>query len=63
MLAFQQGQIFLPSVQLNSIGVHHLPPAWVPNMFCNFYLVENHKSANNSTTTEDKEKINTDLDP
>jgi hypothetical protein len=26
--------------------------AWVPVMFCNFYLVKSHKIANNSATTE-----------
>jgi hypothetical protein len=26
------------------------------NMFCNFYLVKNHKIANNSATTEAREK-------
>jgi hypothetical protein len=33
--------------------------ALVPDMFCNFYLVKNHKNANNSVTTEAREKINT----
>jgi hypothetical protein len=28
----------------------------VPDMFCNFYLVKNHKIANNSATTEAEEK-------
>ncbi len=31
--------------------------AWVPDMFCSFYLAKHHKIANNSTTTEAKEKI------
>jgi hypothetical protein len=31
--------------------------AWVPDMFCNFYLVKNHKIDNNLTTTEGREKI------
>jgi hypothetical protein len=30
--------------------------ALVPDMFCNFYLVKNHKIANNSATTEAREK-------
>jgi hypothetical protein len=30
--------------------------AWVPDMFCNFYLVKSHKIANNSATTEAREK-------
>jgi hypothetical protein len=32
--------------------------AWFPDMFCNFYLVKNHKIAKNSTTTKAKEKNN-----
>jgi hypothetical protein len=35
--------------------------AWVPGMFCNFYLMKNHKIARNSTAKA-KEKINTDLE-
>jgi hypothetical protein len=31
-------------------------------MFCNFYLVKNHKIAKNSTTTKAREKISTDLE-
>jgi len=30
--------------------------ALVLDMFCNFYLVKNHKIANNSATTEAREK-------
>jgi hypothetical protein len=30
--------------------------AWVPEMFCNFYFVKNHKIAYNSTTTKAREK-------
>ncbi len=33
--------------------------AWFPDMFCNFYLVTNHKIAENSTTTKAREKIST----
>jgi len=36
--------------------------ALVPDMFCNFYLAKNHKIANNSATTEAREKISTDLE-
>jgi hypothetical protein len=36
--------------------------AWVPDMFCNFYLVKNHKIANNSRTTEAREKLSKNLD-
>jgi hypothetical protein len=36
--------------------------ALVPAMFCNFYLVKNHKIAHNSATTEAREKIGTHLE-
>jgi hypothetical protein len=36
--------------------------AWLSDMFCNFYLVKNHKFANNSETTEAREKISTYLE-
>jgi hypothetical protein len=36
--------------------------AWVPDMFCNFYLVKNDKIANNSTTTKAREKISADFE-
>jgi len=31
-------------------------------MFCNFYLVKNHKIAKNSTTTKAREKNSTDME-
>jgi len=31
-------------------------------MFCNFYLVKNHRIANNSTTTKAREKIRRGLE-
>jgi hypothetical protein len=31
-------------------------------MFCNSYLVKNHKIVKNSTTSEAREKISTDLE-
>ncbi len=36
--------------------------ACLPNMFCNFYLTENHKITHNSTTIKVREKISTDLE-
>ncbi len=36
--------------------------ALVPDMFCNFYLVKNHKIANNLVPTEAREKISTYLE-
>jgi hypothetical protein len=40
----------------------HQVAAWVPDMFCNFYFVKSHKIADNSATTEAREKISTDLE-
>jgi hypothetical protein len=41
---------------------NQLPPGGsIPDMLCHFYLVKNHKIANNSTTTKTREKISTDL--
>jgi hypothetical protein len=34
--------------------------AWVPDMFCNFDLVNSYKIATNSATIEDRIKISTD---
>jgi hypothetical protein len=36
--------------------------ALVPAMFCNFYLVKNHKIADNSATTQAREKMSTLLE-
>jgi hypothetical protein len=36
--------------------------ALVPDVFCNFYFVKNHKIANNSASTEAREKISTHLE-
>jgi hypothetical protein len=36
--------------------------ALVPDMFCNLYSLKNHKIANNSTTTKDREKIDAYLE-
>jgi hypothetical protein len=36
--------------------------ALVPDMRCNFYLVKNYKIADNSATTEAREKISLDLE-
>jgi hypothetical protein len=40
----------------------HLVAAVVTDMFCNLYLVKNHKIANNLATTEAREKISTFLE-
>jgi hypothetical protein len=36
--------------------------AWVPVMFCNFYLVKNHKIANDSKITKARENTSADLE-
>jgi hypothetical protein len=36
--------------------------ARVPDMFCNFYSVKNHKIANYSTTPKAREKMSTDFE-
>jgi hypothetical protein len=41
----------------------HQVAARVPDIFCNFCLVENHKIANDSTTAEAREKKRTDIEP
>jgi hypothetical protein len=40
----------------------HQVAAWLSDMFCNFYLVKNHKIPNNLTTTKAREKVNADLE-
>jgi hypothetical protein len=40
----------------------HQVAALVPDRFCSFYLVKNHKIANNSATIEAREKISTYLE-
>ncbi len=40
----------------------HLVAALVPDMFCNFYVVKNHKIVNNSSTAEAREKMSTYLE-
>jgi len=36
--------------------------AWAVDMFCDFYLMKNHKIAKNSTTTKAREKLSTDFE-
>ncbi len=40
----------------------HQVAAWVPDLFRNFYLVNNHTNENNSTTTIATEKVTADLE-
>jgi hypothetical protein len=57
---------------VSSIRINQLPDsaarfccqvaAWVPDMFCNFYLVKSHNIVHNTTSTEAREKINRDLE-
>jgi hypothetical protein len=41
-------------------NICHQVVAWVPDVFCNFYLVKNCRIENNSTTTNAREQIITD---
>jgi hypothetical protein len=57
---------FGPRTKGNNEGISaasfcHQRAALVPDMFCNFYFVKNYKIADNSATTEAREKISTDL--
>jgi hypothetical protein len=36
--------------------------AWVPDMFCGYYLMKNYIVSNNSATTKAREKISTGLE-
>ncbi len=36
--------------------------AWVPDMFCYFYLAKNLRIANDSTTSDAGEKLGTDME-
>ena len=58
--------LVVPSVNNDNEGISSASfcrkvAALVPYMFCNFYLVKNHKIANNSASTETREKITTYL--
>jgi hypothetical protein len=48
--------------KFNEIGHRWLLAAWVLDMFCNFYLLKNHKIANVSVTSKALEKISEDLE-
>jgi hypothetical protein len=41
---------------------YHQVAAWVPDMFCNFYLVKSHKIADNSETIKARDKISKNLE-
>jgi len=47
---------------ISADGLCCLVAALVPDMFCNFYFVKNHKIANNSATTKARGKIRTYLE-
>jgi hypothetical protein len=48
--------------EISAAGFCRQVAAWVTDMFCNFYLVKNHKIANNSTTTKARDKLSTYLE-
>jgi hypothetical protein len=45
----------------SAASVCHQVAAWFSEMFCNFYIVENHKIVYNATATKAGEKISADL--
>ncbi len=51
-----------PSEGKSAPSFCHQVAALVPAMFCNLYLVKNHKIADNSATTEAREKISAYLE-
>ena len=52
--------VFLHLEVKSAAGFCHQVAALFPDMFCNFYVVKNHKIAQASTTTLAREKISTD---
>jgi hypothetical protein len=52
-------QLMQSTKQIQSIKL--LLAAWILDMFCNFYFVNNHEIANKLITSEAREKINTYL--
>ncbi len=54
-------QLIYPNEGKSAASFYHQVTALVPDMFCNFYLMKNHKIANNSATTEAREKMNSYL--
>jgi hypothetical protein len=46
----------------SDVSFSHQVAAWFPDMFCNFYLVKNHKVPKNLTATKAREKISSYLE-
>jgi hypothetical protein len=46
----------------SAASFYHHVAARFPDMFCNFYLVKNHKIDKNSTTAKASDKISADLE-
>jgi hypothetical protein len=61
-LIMRRHKIFLTNYDQSAASFCHQMAAWVQDLFFNFYSVKNHQSANNSTNTEAREKIGTDLE-
>ncbi len=62
ILIIAQKQKHLVNQDKSAARFCHQVAALVPDMFLNFYWVKNHKIANNSATTEPREKVSTDLE-
>jgi hypothetical protein len=54
--------LYAKNEEISAVNLCWQVAALFPDMFCNFYLVKNHKITNNSATTEAREKINTYLE-
>ncbi len=45
-----------PNYGKSGAGFCHQVAAWVPEMFCNFYLLKNHTNVNSSAIVKAREK-------
>jgi hypothetical protein len=55
-------ELIYPNEEKSAASFCHQVAAWVLDMFCNFYIVKNHKIVNNTTTVKAREKISTYLE-
>jgi hypothetical protein len=57
-----QDNIYNVNQDKSAVRFCHQVSAWIPDMICNFCSVKSHKIANNTATTEAREKISADLE-
>jgi hypothetical protein len=60
--SFQPSLMFVSTKNVSAASFWRQVAAWFTTMFCNIYLVKNYKFSNNSTTTNAREKISTELE-